>query len=381
MARKLGVGVIGCGNISTTYFSLAPLFRGIDMRACADIDMEAAKARARQYKIRAETVDGLLKADDVDIVVNLTVPAVHYRVSRQIIDAGKHVYSEKPFVLSVKEGLDLKKRAERKGLRVGSAPDTFLGGAHQLARELIDKGKLGRITSGTCHVMSHGMEHWHPNPDFFFQPGGGPILDLGPYYISNLVQLVGPIRRVAALATIPAKERTILSRPRKGQRIPVNTPTTILALLEFRKNEAAVTFNASWDVWDHGHAPMELYGEEGTILVPDPNFFGGDVRFSKKGKPVKKVPRWAHPFGVPNQQHRHGAMANYRSAGLADMALAILAGRPHRCSLDAALHAVDVMTGILKSGESGRFVEMQTTCERPAALGIREAKALLAKAA
>ena len=380
MARKLGVGVIGCGNISTTYFSLAPLFRGIDMRACADIDMEAAKARARQYKIRAETVDGLLKADDVDIVVNLTVPAVHYRVSRQILDAGKHVYSEKPFVLSVKEGLDLKKRAERKGLRVGSAPDTFLGGAHQLARELIDKGKLGRITSGTCHVMSHGMEHWHPNPDFFFQPGGGPILDLGPYYISNLVQLVGPIRRVAALATIPAKERTILSRPRKGQRIPVNTPTTILALLEFR-NEAAVTFNASWDVWDHGHAPMELYGEEGTILVPDPNFFGGDVRFSKKGKPVKKVPRWAHPFGVPNQQHRHGAMANYRSAGLADMALAILAGRPHRCSLDAALHAVDVMTGILKSGESGRFVEMQTTCERPAALGIREAKALLAKAA
>ena len=380
MARKLGVGVIGCGNISTTYFSLAPLFRGIDMRACADIDMEAAKARARQYKIRAETVDGLLKANDVDIVVNLTVPAVHYRVSRQILDAGKHVYSEKPFVLSVKEGLDLKKRAERKGLRVGSAPDTFLGGAHQLARELIDKGKLGRITSGTCHVMSHGMEHWHPNPDFFFQPGGGPILDLGPYYISNLVQLVGPIRRVAALATIPAKERTILSRPRKGQRIPVNTPTTILALLEFR-NEAAVTFNASWDVWDHGHAPMELYGEEGTILVPDPNFFGGDVRFSKKGKPVKKVPRWAHPFGVPNQQHRHGAMANYRSAGLADMALAILAGRPHRCSLDAALHAVDVMTGILKSGESGRFVEMQTTCERPAALGIREAKALLAKAA
>ena len=194
------------------------------------------------------------------------------------------------------------------------------------------------------------MEHWHPNPDFFFQPGGGPILDLGPYYISNLVQLIGPIRRVAALATIPAKERTILSRPRKGQRIPVNTPTTIQALLEFR-NEAAVTFNASWDVWDHGHAPMELYGEEGTILVPDPNFFGGDVRFSKKGKPVKKVPRWEHPFGVPNQQHRHGAMANYRSAGLADMALAILAGRPHRCSLDAALHAVDVMTGILKSGE------------------------------
>ncbi len=144
------------------------------------------------------------------------MPAVHYQVSKESLDAGKHVYSEKPFVLSVKEGLDLKKRAERKRLRVGSAPDTFLGGAHQLARELIDKGKLGKITSGTCHVMSHGMEHWHPNPDFFFQPGGGPILDLGPYYISNLIQLIGPVRRVAALATIPAKERTILSKPAQG---------------------------------------------------------------------------------------------------------------------------------------------------------------------
>jgi predicted dehydrogenase len=378
MAKKLGVGVIGCGNISTTYLGLAPLFRGIEMRACADINMDAAKARSRQYKVRADTVDGLLKSDDIDIVVNLTVPAVHYSVSKDVLDAGKHVYSEKPFVLSVQEGLDLKKRAEKKSLRVGSAPDTFLGGAHQLARDLIDSGKLGRITSGTCHVMSHGMEHWHPNPDFFFQPGGGPILDLGPYYISNLIQLIGPVKRVAALATIPAKERTISSKPRTGEKIPVSTPTTVLALLEFESG-AAVTFNASWDVWDHGHAPMELYGEQGTVHVPDPNFFGGTVRFSKKGKPVKKAPKWDHPFGVPNEQHSQGKMANYRTAGLADMAIAITEGRPHRCSLDAALHAVDVMMGILKSGETGKFVEMQTSCERPAALGIKDAKALLAK--
>jgi predicted dehydrogenase len=378
MAKKLGVGVIGCGNISTTYLGLAPLFRGIGMRACADINMNAAKARAKEYKVRAQTVDELLKSDDIDIVVNLTVPAVHYDVSKQVLDAGKHVYSEKPFVLTVKEGLDLQKRADKKNLRIGSAPDTFLGGAHQLARNLIDSGKLGRITSGTCHVMSHGMEHWHPNPDFFFQPGGGPILDLGPYYISNLVQLIGPVKRVAALATIPAKERTISSKPRFGEKVPVNTPTTILALLEF-ENGAAVTFNASWDVWNHGHAPMELYGEEGTIHVPDPNFFGGTVRYSKNGKPVKKAPKWAHPFNVPNQRHKQGPMANYRTAGLADMAIAIAEGRPHRCSLEAALHAVDVMTGILKSGETGKFVEMRTTCERPAALGVKEAKALLAK--
>lgn len=378
MAKKLGIGVIGCGNVSAAYFGLAPLFRGIEMRACADINMDIARARAKEFKLRAETVDDLLRADDVDIVVNLTVPAVHHEVSRQILDAGKHVYSEKPFVLSLKEGLDLGKRAVKKGLRIGSAPDTFLGGAHQLARSLVDSGKVGRITSGTCHVMSHGMEHWHPNPDFFFQRGGGPILDLGPYYISNLIQLIGPVKQVAALATIPVRERTITSKPRFGQKIPVDTPTTIHALLEFH-NGAAVSFNASWDVWQHGHAPMELFGEEGTIYVPDPNFFGGTVRYTKRGDAVKKLPKWNHPFSVPNQKHAIGMLANYRAAGLADMAIAIGEGRPHRCSMEAALHAVDVMTGILKSGETGKFVAMQTTCERPAALGVKEAKALLAK--
>ncbi|BCH20853.1 Gfo/Idh/MocA family protein [Mesorhizobium sp. L-8-3] len=378
MAKKLGIGVIGCGNISAAYFGLAPLFRGIEMRACADIDIDVARARAKEFKLRAETVDDLLRADDIDIVVNLTVPAVHYEVSRQILDAGKHVYSEKPFVLSVKEGLDLAKRAVKKGLRIGSAPDTFLGGAHQLARSLVDSGKLGRITSGTCHVMSHGMEHWHPNPDFFFKRGGGPILDLGPYYIGNLIQLIGPVKQVAALATIPVRERTITSKPRFGQKIPVDTPTTIHALLEFH-NGAAVSFNASWDVWQHGHAPMELFGEEGTIYVPDPNFFGGTVRYTRRGDAVKKLPKWDHPFSVPNQKHAIGMLANYRAAGLADMAIAIREGRPHRCSMEAALHAVDVMTGILKSGETGKFVAMQTTCERPAALGVKEAKALLAK--
>ena len=380
MARKLGVGVIGCGNISAAYLGLAPLFKGIEMRACADIDTKAAKARAKEFSLRAESIDGLLQAKDIDIVVNLTIPAVHYDVSRQVLDAGKHVYSEKPFVLSLKDGLDLKKRAEKKGLRIGSAPDTFLGGAHQLARHLIDSGKLGKITSGTCHVMSHGMEHWHPNPDFFFQPGAGPVLDIGPYYVSDLIQLIGPVKRVGALSGTPAKERTITSKPRFGEKVVVNTPTTIHALLEF-ENGAVVTLNASWDVWKHGHAPIELYGEEGTLFVPDPNFFGGTVAYTKQGDAVKKLPKWDHPLAVPNQQHAQGMLANYRTAGLADMAIAIAEGRPHRCSMEAALHAIDVMTGILKSGETGKFVAMQTTCERPAALGIAEAKALLAKKA
>ena len=378
MARKLGVGIIGCGNISAAYLLLSPLFKGVEMRACADIDMNAAKKRAKEYGVRAETVEDLLQSKDIDIVVNLTIPAAHYEVSRRILDAGKHVYSEKPFVLSVREGQDLRKRAEKGGLRIGSAPDTFLGGAHQLVRSIVDSGKLGRITSGTCYVMSHGMEHWHPNPDFFFAPGGGPILDLGPYYISNLVQLIGPVKRVAALATIPAKERTITSKPRFGQKIPVTTPTTIHALMEF-EGGATVTFNSSWDVWKHGHAPIELYGEEGTIFVPDPNFFGGEVRYTNKADPVKKLPRWQHPFSVPNQKHPQGELANYRASGLADMALGILDGRPHRCSLELSLHVIDVMTGILKSGETGRFVAMSTTCERPEALTPAQAKAMMAK--
>ena len=378
MAKKTGIGIIGCGNISSAYLRLASLFKGIEMRACADVSMAAAQARAKQFGVRADTVEDLLKAKDIDIVVNLTVPAAHHAVSRAALDAGKHVYSEKPFVLSLKEGQDLARRAAKKGLRIGSAPDTFLGGAHQQARALIDSGRTGRITSGVCHVMSHGMEHWHPNPDFFFKPGGGPVLDLGPYYLTNLVQLIGPVRRVAALTSIPAKQRIIASKPRRGKTIEVETPTTVHALLEFASG-AVVTFNASWDVWSHGHPPMELHGEKGTLNVPDPNFFGGDVTFAAAGKTTNVLPAYSHPFAVANETSGAGPVANYRAAGLADMANAISTGRPHRCSLELALHVIDIMTGILKSGETGRFVEMSTTCERPAAMSPKDAGALLAK--
>jgi predicted dehydrogenase len=376
MAAKLGVGVIGCGNISAAYLKLASLFRGIEMRACADLDMAAAKLRAKEYGVRAEAVEDLLAADDIDIIVNLTIPAAHHVVSRAILDAGKHVYSEKPFVLSLEDGLDLQERAERKGLRIGSAPDTFFGGAHQLARHLVDSGQLGRITSGACHVMSHGMEHWHPNPAFFYALGGGPVLDLGPYYLSNLIQLIGPVKRVAALAATPRRERLISSKPRAGQTVPVETPTTLLSLLEFESG-AAVTFSASWDVWSHGHSPIELYGEKGTLYVPDPNFFGGEVRSTNEDKPAETL-QWDHPFGKANQDSPRGPLANYRAAGLADMALAIREGRPHRCSLELSLHIVDVMTAILKSGETDRFVELSTTCRRPAALDIESAQNMLA---
>ncbi|WP_204112424.1 Gfo/Idh/MocA family protein [Shimia biformata] len=369
----LGVGIIGCGNISKAYLSLAPNFNGIELRAVADLNKDAAQARAAEFGVRAETVDGLLAASDIDMIVNLTIPAAHYDVSSRALEAGKHVYSEKPFVLSLEEGEALRKLASSKGLRVGSAPDTFLGGAHQLARRVIDEGHVGQITSGTAFVMSHGMEHWHPNPDFFFQPGAGPVLDIGPYYITNLVQLIGPVKRVAAITSTPSPTRTILSEPRKGEKIPVDTPTTIHALLEFA-NGATITLCTSWDVWKHTHSPMELYGSEGSLYVPDPNFFSGDVKLTPANGETEVVPMWGHPFAVPND----GERANYRVSGLADMALAISEGRAHRCSLELATHVVEVMTGILAAGEQGGFVDMTTTCDRPAPLGPDEARALMA---
>ncbi|WP_454745824.1 Gfo/Idh/MocA family protein [Ciceribacter selenitireducens] len=376
MARELGVGIIGCGNISTTYFSLAPLFKGLEVLACSDLNMNAAELRAEEYGVKAQTIEDLLANDELDIIVNLTIPDAHYAVSKRILEAGKHVYSEKPLVLSLEQGEDLRRIASGKGLSVGCAPDTFLGGAHQLARAFIDKGGIGRITAGTCHVMSPGMEMWHPNPDFFFLPGGGPILDLGPYYIANLINLIGPVKRVAALTSMASETRTITSQPRAGEVIPVKTPTNVHALLEFQ-NGATVTLSASWDVWSHRHANMELYGTEGSLYVPDPNFFGGLVEASGRDKDIKPLENWDHPFGVNNQDHANGPRANYRTAGLADMAVAILESRDARCSLDRALHGVDVMTAILKSGETGQFVTLSTTCTQPAALGIEEAQALL----
>ncbi len=372
MNEKLGIGIIGCGNISAAYFRLGPLFRHFEFRACADAVPEAAIARAEEFGLRALSVDDLLADDDIDIVVNLTIPRAHFEVSKKVLQAGKHVYSEKPFVLAVADGEVLAQIASENGLRVGSAPDTFLGGAHQLARHLIDTGGVGKITSGTCFVQSPGMEMWHPNPDFFFQRGGGPILDLGPYYISNLVQLLGPVKRVGAMSSKGSEFRTITSEPRYGEKIKVETATTVHALIEFHSG-ASVTFCASWDVWQHGHSNIELYGQIGTLYVSDPNFFGGDVRLTEKSAFVAAAPNWEHPLGVENADGH----ANYSAAGLADMAQAILTNRPHRCSLEFALHVVDVLTSILASGDKKQFVDVATTCNRPAALDIDAAHGLL----
>ncbi len=376
---RLGIGIIGCGHICATYLELAPLFAGLEIRGLADINPEASQRRGREFDIPVMPPAELLAADCIDIVVNLTIPDTHYPVTRQALEAGKHVYTEKPLALSLDEAEDLRRIATSRNLRIGSAPDTFLGGAHQQARSCIDDGMIGDVMSGSAHVMSHGMEHWHPDPSFFFQPGGGPVLDVGPYYLANLVQLIGPIHRVAALAGAARQERIVTGNgPRRGETIPVRTPTDIHALLEFRSG-ARITFSASWDVRAHRHSSMELYGRDGSLFLPDPNFFGGELELAGRDGGIAPVPAWDHPLGIANTQHpEEGPLANYRSAGLAEMALAIIEDRPHRCSLDLALHCVDAMTSILAAAEDGAWVELSTSCDRPQPLGPEAAHRLLA---
>ncbi|MBU1304489.1 MAG: Gfo/Idh/MocA family oxidoreductase [Alphaproteobacteria bacterium] len=378
MAKTFGVGIMGAGNISAAYLKLAPLFKWLEVRAVADILPAAAQKRADEFGVKAQTPDELLKNSEIDVIVNLTIPSTHYSVSMDIISAGKHAYSEKPFVLSLEEGMALKKAADDRGLQVGSAPDTFLGGAHQQARQIIDSGKLGKIMSGTMHVMSRGMEHWHPNPDFFFQPGAGPILDLGPYYVTDLIHLLGPVKRLSAFTNMARAEREVTAEgPYKGTFVKVGTPTTIHGVLEFASG-AIITIGASWDVAAHGHHNIELYGTDGSIFVPDPNFFGGDLVTANIAGERTNVTPWDHPFGKPNQDlDKPTPRANYRTAGLADMIASIDGGYAARCGLDVALHAVDVMTSLLKAGESGQVLTLSTTCERPLALSPADAQALL----
>ena len=215
--RDLGVGIIGCGVISGIYMRNMPLFKGIKLRGCADQLAEAAQRQAAEFGTEAMTVDQMLKHPEIDIVVNLTIPAAHFAVSHAALTAGKHVFAEKPLCVSVEDGRRLIAEADARGLKIGCAPDTFLGAGGRLARQMIDDGKIGRVLAGTAILMSHGMEHWHPDPEFFFKPGGGPILDLGPYYIGALVNLLGPVKRVQALSNIGFADRIVTAEgPRKG---------------------------------------------------------------------------------------------------------------------------------------------------------------------
>jgi len=363
---KTVIGIIGCGNISDAYFLGAARSNLIRVKACADLRLEAAQAKAAKHGVLAMPVQQLLADPEISIVVNLTVPMTHAGVSQQILNAGKHAYSEKPLAAKFTDGAGLMELSRTRNLRVGCAPDTFLGASHQACRRLIDSGAIGIPVGGSAVVMSHGMESWHPNPEFFFKPGGGPILDVGPYYITQLVNLLGPVRRAVGLGTIGNATRTVTSEPHKGSTIDVEVLTTVNGVLEF-VNGANISLSASWDVWKHNRAsPIEIYGTEGSLLGVDPNFFGNIPRVCKPNGDWQDVAIAAHPFGIANRELRNGTMqADYRIVGLIDMAMAIRHSRPHRASGDLALHVLEVLEALEASSRSGQFISIRSRCERP----------------
>jgi predicted dehydrogenase len=364
------IGIIGCGTISDAYLKGAARFQLIRVKSCVDLNAEAAQAKATEYGISAVPADALLADPDIEIVINLTVPLAHGPVSRQIITAGKHVYSEKPLAARFTEAQALMLAAAGRGVRVGCAPDTFLGASHQACRRAIDGGRIGRPIAGAAAVLSHGMEDWHPNPEFFFKRGGGPIHDIGPYYVTQLVNLLGPVVRVTAQASTASPTRTVTSEPRRGQVIEVEVPTTVNGVMSFASG-ANVSLTTSWDVWKHMRLPFEIYGSEGSMLVPDPNFFGDTPQITERDSDWQELDISAHPFGTPNRTLRSGMqVADYRIVGLLDMAAALRQGRAHRANGDLALHVLEVLDAFERSSVEGRHVMIETPCERPEPLPL-----------
>ncbi len=360
---KLNVGIIGCGNISQAYFNGLKMFpHAVEVSACADLSPQAADSKARENGVRALSVEALLADSGIDMVINLTIPKAHAEIALRALAAGKHVHSEKPFAVTREEGQKILALAKERKLRVGCAPDTFLGAGLQTSRKLIDDGWIGRPVAGTAFMMGRGPESWHPNPFFFYETGGGPMFDMGPYYVTALVHLLGPVKRVAAITAVSFKERIAGCKEHFGKKISVKVPTHLAGTLEFVQG-AIVTLVTSFDVHAHKHPCIQIFGSEGSLNVPDPNSFGGPVAVFRPGSPD-----WAE-LPLANPYHE-----NSRGIGAADMADGIRSGRPHRCSGELAYHVLDVMHSFEESSQSGQIVTLKSTCAQPAALplGLRK---------
>ncbi|MDE2777890.1 MAG: Gfo/Idh/MocA family oxidoreductase [Chloroflexota bacterium] len=353
--ETLNVGIIGTGNIAPAYIQGCAPFDVIKLTACADILADRAQAFGAEHGLTAYSVDDLLGRDDIDIVINLTIPAAHAEVSLQIIEAGKHAYVEKPLAVNREDGEAVIKAAAAAGLRMGCAPDTFFGGGGQTARKAIDDGVIGEPIAATATWLSHGHESWHPNAGFYYLEGGGPMLDMGPYYVTALLNLMGPVARVAGSARMTFAERIATSEALKGQRLPVEVNTHVAGTLEFESG-AIATVIMSFDVWGHNLPLIEIHGSEGSLSVPDPNRFDGDVSVVKGGSR-----EWVD---IPLTHTTNTG----RGAGVADMAYAILSGRPHRASGDLAFHALEIMLALEESSEQGRHIEIKSTLEQPLAV-------------
>jgi len=362
MARTK-IGIIGCGNISAVYAQAGKRFRNIEVAACADIDLSRAKARAAEFNIpRACSVKELLATPEIEIVINLTIPQAHAEVAQSILESGKHAYGEKPLATTRADAEKVLSLAKSKNLRVGCAPDTFLGGGLQTCRKLIDDGWIDKPIGASAFMSSHGPEHWHPDPAFIYQVGAGPLFDMGPYYVTALAFLIGPIKSVACVARATFPERMITSQPKYGQMMKVNTPTHVSGVLDFHSG-AVGTMLMSFDVWAAELPRIEVYGTSGSLSVPDPNTFGGPVRIKREGAQA-----WSD---VPLT---HGYADNSRGLGAADMAQALASNRPHRASGELSFHVLDTMQSLLEASELRRHVDLVSTCmqPKPLPLGLRD---------
>ncbi|HCE42391.1 MAG TPA: oxidoreductase [Lentisphaeria bacterium] len=356
MSAKMKIGIIGCGNISKAYLSNGPSFNDIEIVACADINMDAAKAKAEEFKIKVMTVDELLKSPEIELVVNLTIPAAHAEINLRALNAGKHVHCEKPLAITLADGKKIIDLAKKKKLRVGCAPDTFLGAGLQTSRKIIDDGWIGKPLAGTAFMMGRGPEAWHPNPFFFYQTGAGPMFDLGPYYMTALVHLLGPVKTVSACTQASFPVRIAGCKEHFGAKIKVEVPTHCSGTLEFW-NGAMITVVMSWECWKHAHSPIEIYGSEGSMMVPDPNGFGGPVKVYRPGNE-----NWSETVLT------HKYAKNSRIIGAADIAAAVKKGRPHRASGELAYHVLEIMHAFELSSKSRKHYVLKSKCDQPAPL-------------
>ncbi|MBC8079877.1 MAG: Gfo/Idh/MocA family oxidoreductase [Gorillibacterium sp.] len=353
--ERIKVGIIGCGNISGIYFENAKRFSSLELVACADLDVERAKAKGIEHGVQGCSVQELLDDSTIGLVLNLTIPQAHAEVARLSLEAGKHVYLEKPLAVTREEAASILKLADEKGLRVGCAPDTFLGGGIQTCIKLIQEGAIGVPTGAAAFMLCGGHESWHPAPEFYYKLGGGPMFDMGPYYLTALVAMLGPIKRVTASTRISFAERLITSEPKAGEKITVDVPTHIAGIMDFASGLIG-TITTSFDVFGGSDVPrIEVYGSEGTLSVPDPNSFGGPVKLKRRGAE-----------GWEEITLTHGNADNSRGIGAADMVEAILEGRPHRASGELASHVLEVMHGFHDAALEGRHYQMRSTCATPA---------------
>lgn len=353
-SKKVGIGIVGAGVISKIYLkNLNEVFQNTRVIGIADIIAEAAAARAEEFGVKAMTVDELIADPEVEIVLNLTIPAAHAEIASKAIAAGKSAYNEKPLATERADGLQLLNDAKAKGVLVGAAPDTFLGGGLQTARKALDDGLIGEPIGVAGHLLSRGMEAWHPNPYFFFQPGAGPLFDVGVYYITAMASILGPFSEVTSLAKASFPERTVGNGPRLGEKIPVNTPTYIAAAIGF-ENGVIGTMTASFDVYETDGSHLTIYGTEGTLRLPDPNTFGGPVQLLRAGEEEWEELPITFDFTVDS-----------RGLGISDFARALRSGGTPRASGEMAYHVLDTMHAFLDSAREGKRVEIESTFELP----------------